>query len=775
MSANLAPPQSGSRIPNFFKLSVSARIEALRQRTALTEEDLLALESGSHTLKCHAADRMIENVVGVLGLPLGVGLNFLVDGRDVIVPLSVEEPSIVAGLSGAARTARLSGGFHTEVTAPVLIGQVQVVDIADIEAAREALLDRRDEIVDLANSLQPRMVARGGGAQDIEVFHHRAPEGGVEGAPERHMLVLHLLVDTRDAMGANVVNGMCEGVAGLVESITGGKVFLRILSNLADRALVRARVSIPVEKLTMKGFRGDEVRDGIVLASDLAQVDPYRATTHNKGIMNGVDAVAIATGNDFRAIEAAAHAYAARNGRYRALTRWFTNDSGDLAGQMEMPMKVGTVGGSLESNPTVRLSHRLLGNPDAAELAGVMGAVGLAQNYAALRSLATAGIQQNHMTLHARGVASAAEVPAELFDDVVEALVESGDIKTWKAREIARSMTCGAAEAPEEAAPGGSACGKVILLGEHAAVYGRWALAVPIRLAVEARVADADAGVRLLIPRWGVEQRVPPPTERPAGAAGMLTLLLRRLELGDRAMTIEVFPTVPPGVGLGSSAALAVSVIRALDSHFGLALDDSDVNDLAFECERTAHGTPSGVDNTVATYGTPILFRRGDAGPCFEEVALSRPLPLVIGLTGRASLTARTVAAVAKARQCNRARYRTLFDEIGSLALAGADAAREGSLMELGGLMNLCHGYLNALQVSTKELEEIVEVARRHGAAGAKLTGGGGGGAVVALCPAGTAPVVAGIKAAGYDAFAVEVGPAGERAAPQRGDNEVRA
>ena len=460
MSRDIAAPESGSRIPNFFKLSISARIDALRQRTGLSEEDLLALENGTHTLPRRTADKMIENVVGVLGLPLGVALNFLVNGRDVIVPLSVEEASIVAGLSGAARTARLSGGFRTEVTAPILIGQVQVVGVADVACARQALLDRKDEIVDLANSLQPRMVARGGGARDIEVFHHRVPEGGVPGAPERDMLVLHLLVDTRDAMGANVVNGMCEGVAGLVEAITGGKVFLRILSNLADRALVRARVCIPVQTLTMKGFRGEEVRDGIVLASDLAQVDPYRATTHNKGIMNGVDAVAIATGNDFRAIEAAAHAYAARTGRYRALTRWFTNDRGDLAGEMEMPMKVGTVGGSLESNPTVRLSHRLLGNPDAAELAGVMGAVGLAQNYAALRSLVTAGIQRNHLTLHARGVASAADVPEELFDDVVAALVEGGDIKVWKAREIAQGMSGGRAAVPvEDAEPRSAACG----------------------------------------------------------------------------------------------------------------------------------------------------------------------------------------------------------------------------------------------------------------------------------------------------------------------------
>ncbi|MCY4057464.1 MAG: hydroxymethylglutaryl-CoA reductase, degradative, partial [Gammaproteobacteria bacterium] len=419
MTADNASANSGSRIPNFFKLSVGARIEALRDRTALTEDDLAALDAGSHTLKLHVADKMIENVVGVFGLPMGVGLNFLVDGREVIVPLSVEEPSIVAGLSGAARTARLSGGYRTEVTDPVLIGQVQVVDVPDVPRARETLLKRKEDVLNLANSLHPKMVARGGGARDVEVFHHQAPEGGDPEGQERDMLVVHLLVDTREAMGANSGNGMCEGVASLVEAITGGRVFLRILSNLTDRALVRARVRIPVQNLAMKDYAGTAVRDGIILANDLALVDPYRATTHNKGIMNGVDAIAIATGNDFRAIEAAAHAYAARSGQYRALTRWFANDDGDLEGHIEMPMKVGTVGGSLETNPTVRLSHRLLGNPNAAELAGVIGAVGLAQNYAALRSLATAGIQQNHMTLHARSVASAAGVPEEYFDEVV--------------------------------------------------------------------------------------------------------------------------------------------------------------------------------------------------------------------------------------------------------------------------------------------------------------------------------------------------------------------
>ena len=428
----------------------------------------------------------------------------------------MEEPSIVAGLSGAARTARLSGGFHTEVTDPILIGQVQAVNVADLHRARQALLDHEQEILNLANSLHPKMVARGGGALAIEAFVHKAPETG-----KSDMLVLHLLVDTRDAMGANIVNGMCEGVASLVEAITGGKVFLRILSNLTDRALVRARVRIPVENLAVKGFAGGDVRDGIVLANDLALVDPYRAATHNKGIMNGVDAIAIATGNDFRAIEAAAHAYAARDGRYRGLTHWYAADNGDLAGEIEMPMKVGTVGGSLETNPTVRLNHRLLGSPNAAELAAVMGTVGLAQNYAALRSLATAGIQQNHMTLHARSVASAAGVPDELFDEVVDALIESGDIKVWKAEELARRFSRvrqGRAQhvTDGESEPRSSACGKVILLGEHAVVYGRSALAAPIPLAVEARVVDAAQDVHLLIPRWGVEQRVPPLGEHPA-------------------------------------------------------------------------------------------------------------------------------------------------------------------------------------------------------------------------------------------------------------------
>ena len=766
MISEPAEANNTSRIPNFFRMPIQARIAALHERGLLTDADLRLLESGEHTLKRHVADKMIENVVGVLGLPLGLGLNFLINGRDYVVPLSVEEPSIVAGLSGAARTARLSGGFDATTTDPILIGQVQLVDTADADRAAETLLAHKQDILDLANSFHLRMVARGGGARDLEVFRHHAPEDG------REMTVLHLLVDTRDAMGANLVNGMCEGIAPLVESLTGGKVFLRILSNLTDRALVRASVRIPAANLQAKGFEGEAVRDGIILACDLATVDPYRAATHNKGIMNGVDAVAIATGNDFRAIEAAAHAYAARDGRYRGLTRWTRNADGDLVGEIDMPMKVGTVGGSLETNPTVRINHRLLGSPGATELAGVMGAVGLAQNYAALRALTTAGIQQNHMRLHARSVASVAEVPEALFDEVVNGLIESGEIKVWKARalveKLSRAPSAGAAtdepsageregHAPRKETPASSASGKVILLGEHAVVYGRSALAMPIPLAVEAKISDAREGIHLSIPRWDLEQRMPPADRHPDGAPGILATLLRRLDLWERSMTIEIVPHVPRAMGLGGSASLVVAVLRALDAHYALGLADEEINAHAYQCEQAAHGRASGVDNTVATYGVPLLYRK-DNTPAFETVRASRPLPLVIGIGSQASLTAHTVSRVQAAWKERPARYEAVFDQIESLTQAAVEAMRNGYLEDLGELMNLCQGHLNALQVSTPELEQMVHIARSNGAIGAKLTGGGGGGSIVALAPRARDRVSDALQAAGFETLSFEVG-----------------
>ncbi|MEM9384980.1 MAG: hydroxymethylglutaryl-CoA reductase, degradative [Pseudomonadota bacterium] len=750
-----------SRIPEFYKLSVEDRVKKVREKGLLSKADYQALASGEHTLSIQNADKMIENVIGVMGLPVGLGLNFLINDREYVVPLVVEEPSIVAALSSSAKVVRAAGGFITESTDPILIGQIQVVGVPHPSKARAALLSNRDEVVNLANSLHPNMVARGGGARDLEVFIHPSPSGGND------MLVGHLLVDTRDAMGANLVNTMCEGVASLVENITGGKVFLRILSNLTDRAMVKAKAVIPVEQLAGKGFSGEQVRDGIILASEFAAVDPYRASTHNKGVMNGIDALALATGNDWRAIEAAAHAYAARGNRYTSLTHWNSNDNGDLVGSLEMPIKVGTVGGPLQSNPTVAVNLRLLGVRTARELAEVMGAVGLGQNFSALRALSTEGIQQGHMTLHARSCAHAAGAPPELFEAVVERLIESHQIKIWRAREIIAELSAQQAEsaptAPKEIVRNkrrsstAAGHGKAILLGEHAVVYGRHAVAAPVPLAIEARVEDADEGVSLLIPRWGVEQRMHPDAAQPQSFHKPSGLILQKLGLTDRPMRIEVFPNVPRAMGLGGSAAVAVAIIRALNEHFGLGLSDAQVNDLAFESEKVAHGTPSGVDNTLATYGRFMLYRPGDP-PVMKELTVSEPIPVVVGMTGVESLTAKMVARVRAAWERNPKRYERIFDEIDSLTLQGIRAIDDNDLDQLGELMNICQGFLNALQVSCWEVEELIQIARENGAVGAKLTGGGGGGSIIAICPEDSDRVVRAMQDAGYQAMEVKIG-----------------
>ena len=755
-----------SRIPEFYKLSVADRVRLMRERGWLSEADYQALISGDHTLKIQSADKMIENVVGVMGLPVGLGMNFLINGRDYIVPLVVEEPSIVAALSSAAKIVRGAGGFTVESTDPILIGQVQVVELTHVAKAQAALLTRKSELLNLANSLHPQMVARGGGAKDIEVHLHQMPNGSPGG---RDMLVVHLLVDTRDAMGANLVNTMCEGIAPLVETITGGKVFLRILSNLTDRAVVRARCVIPLEKLAGKGFAGEEVRDGVIIANDFASVDPYRAATHNKGVMNGVDAVALATGNDWRAIEAAAHAYAARGGRYTSLTRWYRGtvegERDALVGELEIPMKVGTVGGPLQSNPTVALNHRLLGAKTGCELAEVMGAVGLAQNFSALRALVTDGIQQGHMTLHARSVAVAAGATAEVFDELVDRLIESGEIKIWKAQALLVELRNQSA-APTELAdtaqhPRAAGHGKIILLGEHAVVYGSHAIAAPMPLAIEACAQEVDeAGVRLIIPRWGVEYRLHTDPAHRDSFQRSLGIILERLELVDRRLRIEVFPSVPRAMGLGGSAAMAVAIIRSLDQSLELGLSDEQINAIAYECECVAHGTASGIDNTIATYGRPMLFQRSAEGsaPQIRDIEFAKPIPLVIGISGKESLTAKTVGGVRTAWSKNRSLYEGIFSQINQLTLQAVTAIGKNDLERLGDLMNVCHGLLNALRVSSWEIEELVQISRDAGALGAKLTGGGGGGSIIALCPENSGKVADAIRAGGYQAMEVRIG-----------------
>jgi hydroxymethylglutaryl-CoA reductase len=549
----------------------------------------------------------------------------------------------------------------------------------------------------------------------------------------------------------------------MVETITDGKVFLRILSNLTDRAMVRAEVTIPTEYLQSKGQDGEQVRDGIILANDFASVDPYRAATHNKGVMNGVDAVALATGNDWRALEAAAHAYAARGQAYTSLTQWSKDENGALTGSIEIPMKVGTVGGPLQSNRTVAMNHRLIGVKSARELAEIMGAVGLAQNFSALKALVTEGIQQGHMTLHARSVAVAAGATPEIFDTVVERLIDSGEIKIWKAREIIDTVQQQAVPMldPEAAtaseAEYGAGHGKAILLGEHSVVYGRHAIAAPVPLAIRAKVEDGKDGIDLYIPRWGMEQRLQKRVDHMDSFQRSLNIIFEKLGLSERFMRIGVFPNVPRAMGLVGSAAVAVAIIRALDQHYHLGLSDDEINTLAFECEKVAHGTPSGIDNAMATYGKFLLYKAGEP-PMIRHLKVEKPIPLVIGMSGVESLTARMVARVRQAWERNQRLYERIFDEIDTLTRQGVEAVEAYDLEQLGELMNVCQGLLNALQVSSWEIEELNQIARNNGALGAKLTGGGGGGSMIALCPENGERVVRAMQEAGYQAMEVSIG-----------------
>jgi hydroxymethylglutaryl-CoA reductase len=411
--------QGSSRIPGFYKLEVARRRRQIAELRGLTEDELALLDDGG--LDVNTADGMVENVIGTYALPLGVALNFRVDDVDYLVPMATEEPSVIAAASNAAKMVRAGGGFRTEVSDPIMIGQIQLLDIADTAAARAALEGERDHILALAAEQVPRLVARGGGPTGVEVR-----------VLAEDMLVVHLLVDCRDAMGANLVNSMAEGIADELARIAGGRVGLRILSNLSDTRTAKVTATVPDSAL---GDDGARVRRGVVEASRFASLDPYRAATHNKGIMNGVDAVLVATGNDWRSAEAGAHAYACRDGQYRPLAVW-TDDDGVLTGTMTLPLAVGTVGGALHLHRGARLALALLATDGAARLASVVASAGLASNLAALRALATDGIQRGHMSLHARVVARAAGATGDLIERVAAEIARLGDVKPERARQI---------------------------------------------------------------------------------------------------------------------------------------------------------------------------------------------------------------------------------------------------------------------------------------------------------------------------------------------------
>lgn len=415
-----------SEITGFYKLSPREKLEAVKKFADLADEDVEIIRSMGG-LELELANRMIENVIGAMAVPLGVAVNFRVNDKDYLVPMAIEEPSVVAAASNAAKMARSKDGFHTSDTGPVMIGQIQALDIKDPQGARLRILAAKEEILKKANEQDPLLVKYGGGARDVRAKVIESIVGP--------MVIAELLVDCRDAMGANAVNTMSEAVAPIIERVTGGRVLLKIISNLATERLVRARTVVAKEAVG-----GEEVLDGIVEAYAFAAADPYRCATHNKGIMNGIIAVALATGNDTRALEAGAHSYASISGLYRPLTVWEKNEDGDLVGTIEIPLAVGTIGGATKVHPMARTSIKILGVKTASELASVMAAVGLAQNLAALRALAAEGIQRGHMRLHARNIAAMAGARGELVDVIVQRMVEEKKIRIDRAKELLNEL-----------------------------------------------------------------------------------------------------------------------------------------------------------------------------------------------------------------------------------------------------------------------------------------------------------------------------------------------
>ncbi|MCJ7762391.1 hydroxymethylglutaryl-CoA reductase, degradative [Candidatus Bathyarchaeota archaeon] len=416
-----------SLISGFYKLNPKDRLALVKEFAGLSDEECAVLQN-TGALPLEAADRMIENVVGAIPIPLGIGVNFLINNRDYLIPMAIEEPSVVAAASYAAKMVRDGGGFHTSSTPPIMIGQIQVVGTADAEAAKLRVSEAKKEILQKANAQDPVLTSVGGGAKDLDAKIIQTSQGT--------MLIVNLHVDCRDAMGANAVNTMAEAVAPLIEQITGGHVYLRIISNLATKRLAKAWCTVPKEALG-----GENVLDGIVNASAFAAADPYRAATHNKGAMNGIIAVVLATGNDHRAIEAGAHAYAALKGEYTSLSVWAKNADGDLVGEIELPMAVGLIGGAVRTHPTAKVAVKILGVKNANEFAEVLAAVGLAQNLGALRALASEGIQRGHMSLHARNIAVAAGATGKLIDLVAERMVKERKVRMDRAKELLAELS----------------------------------------------------------------------------------------------------------------------------------------------------------------------------------------------------------------------------------------------------------------------------------------------------------------------------------------------
>ena len=725
-----SPTSPTSRIPGFYLLSVEQRLSLLRQDYGLTEEELAIFRHGS-AIKAESAVNMIENAIGSIGVPLGLASNFLINGRDYLIPMATEEPSVVAAASKAARMIRRGGGFKAESDRSIMIGQIQILDIPDIEAAIKSIEKHKAEVLQAIDNWLPRMKKRGGGAVDIECRIIN------DDATGELMLVVHILVDVCDAMGANVINGVCELVGPNLEKITCGRANMKILSNLADHRLARAAFDIPVHVLARDGLSGAEVAQRLVQAGRWATLDPYRAVTHNKGIFNGISSVALALGLDWRAIEAGAHAYAARDGVYRGLTEYKVDDS-TFYGSIELPMQVGWTGGGSCLRPDVQALKKILNIGTARELSGVLAAVGLAQNLAACLALCTEGIQRGHMALHARSVAASAGIPGSAVDKVAAEMIDTRRIHVDAAGDIYERLQekTKHTENTDRILAQDFAPGKVILFGEHAVVYGYPSIVTALSQGTRVEIRRDKDGPRMLHPRLNASGMPFNDDNDYQHFSRAAHLAYKGYNLQKEPMEIMVESDLVPGVGLGSSAAFSVALCGAFSqiSKSTNGRNGTGLSEMINRLETVFHRNPSGADAAAIMARGAVWFQKGQQNT-ISPVACPKECFGLVCVVDRPMRTAHMVAKIENARQQHSTFVNNIFDEIGDVTVDAALALRDGQTEKLGRLMIRNHELLARLDLSTPTLDKAVADLLDLGLPGAKLTGAGGGGAVVMILP----------------------------------------
>lgn len=725
-TASLSPI---SRIPGFYLLSVEQRLTLLKQDYSLTDEELAFFRHGS-AIKAESAVNMIENAIGSIGVPLGLAPNFLINGRDYLIPMATEEPSVVAAASRAARLIRAGGGFIARSDQSVMIGQIQLVDLPDVEKAVHSLHRRKGEILKAVDDLLPRMKERGGGAVDIET---RIIGDNYSGT----MLIVHILIDVCDAMGANVINGVCERVGPHIEKITGARANMKILSNLADRRLARAEFAIPVSILEQDDLSGAEVAARLVQASRWARLDPYRAATHNKGIFNGIAAVALAFGLDWRAIEAGGHAYAARDGVYRGLTE-YRIEQNVFYGTIELPLQVAWTGETSCHRPDIRALKKIIGVASARELAGVLAAVGLAQNLAACLALCTEGIQRGHMALHARYVAAGAGIPGSDIEQVASEMIRSRRVHIDAAADIYDRLQNHQKQMvhKNEILARTFAPGKVILFGEHAVVYGYPSIVTALEQGTRLEIRRDKNGPRLLHPSLKASSMPFCDDNDYRYFSQAAHLALTGYNLVKEPMEIWVESDLVPGVGLGSSAAFSVALCRAFAeiSEIGQSTGGPDLREMVHLLETVFHRNPSGADAAAILEQNAVWFQKGQPNTIAPVQSQKECLGMVC-VVDEPRRTAEMVATIEQARKRNKVFVDGIFDDIGDVTVDAALALRDGQIEKLGRLMVRNHELLARLDLSTPRLDRAVANLLDMGLPGAKLTGAGGGGAVVMILP----------------------------------------